>query len=82
MTTTVRDELLATLDQLSAACPEMRFGQLIANLATLARGLNAESIWDAEDEELLTAAQKQLNYFETRQEAGPAFPAAPTSAAI
>jgi hypothetical protein len=45
----------------------MRFGQLIANLATLARGLSAEGLWDAEDEELLAAAKKQLAYFVERR---------------
>ena len=70
MATTARDDLFSALDRLCAACPEMRFGQLIANLATLARGLNAESIWDTEDEELLAAAQKQLAYFEEREEDG------------
>ena len=43
--------------------PEVRFGQLIANLSTLARGLSAEGLWDAEDEELLAAAREQLAYF-------------------
>jgi hypothetical protein len=62
-----RDELLSTLTALSAACPEMRFGQLIANLSTLAKGLSAEGLWDVEDDELLAAARKQLEYFqETR----------------
>ena len=41
----------------------MRFGQLIANLATLARGLSAEGLWDAGDDELLAAAKKQLEHF-------------------
>ena len=59
----IRQELLAVLAELSVACPEMRFGQLIANLATLARGLSAEGLWDAEDAELLAAARKQLGYF-------------------
>ena len=45
----------------------MRFGQLIANLATLARGLTAEGLWDAEDEELLAAAKKQLEHFVEHQ---------------
>jgi hypothetical protein len=58
-----RQELLSILAKLSAACPEMRFGQLIANLATLAKGLSAEGLWDAEDSELLDAARKQLAYF-------------------
>ena len=43
--------------------PDVRFGQLIANLSTLARGLSAEGLWDAEDEELLAAAREQLAYF-------------------
>jgi hypothetical protein len=59
----VRQELLAALAELSASCPEMRFGQLIANLSTLARGLSAEGLWDAGDEELLAAARKQIAYF-------------------
>ena len=67
MTNTVRQDLLAVLADLSTASPEMRFGQLIANLSTLARGLSAEGIWDAEDEELLAAARKQLAYFQERR---------------
>ena len=63
MITQVRQELLAVLTELSGACPEMRFGQLIANLSTLAKGLSAEGLWEAEDEELLAAARKQLAYF-------------------
>lgn len=59
----IREELLSVLCQLSSACPEMRFGQLIANLSTLARGLSPEGLWDAEDEELLAAARTQLTYF-------------------
>lgn len=58
----VRQELIAVLTELSAACPEMRFGQLIANLSTLAKGLS-EDLWDVEDDELVEAARKQLAYF-------------------
>lgn len=71
MTSSVRQELLAVLSELSAVCPEMRFGQLVANLSTLARGLSAESLWDAEDEELLTAARQQLAYFAEHRSATP-----------
>ncbi|HJT32635.1 MAG TPA: hypothetical protein VJ783_11385 [Pirellulales bacterium] len=63
MTNPVRQELLSVLAELSAAMPEVRFGQLIANLSTLARRLSAEGLWDAEDEELLAAAREQLAYF-------------------
>jgi hypothetical protein len=70
MTTPIRQELLAVLAQLSAACPEMRFGQLVANLSTLAKGLSPEGLWEAEDEELLTAARTQLGYFVEHRSAG------------
>jgi len=66
MTSKTRQELLSVLTELSVACPEMRFGQLIANLSTLARGLSAEGLWDVEDEELLAAARQQLEFFAQR----------------
>ena len=66
MTNETRQELLGVLSELSKHCPEVRFGQLIANLATLAKGPAIEAIWDAEDKELLEAAQQQLKVFEAR----------------
>jgi hypothetical protein len=60
---TTRDELLRHLASLSAADPELRFGQLIANLATLAVGAKPEAVWDAEDEELLEAAKRLLRHY-------------------
>ena len=63
MITAVRQELLHTLTELSAYCPEMRFGQLIINLCSLAGRDSAEGMWDAEDEEMLAAAREQLAYF-------------------
>lgn len=71
MTSSVRQELLGVLTELSAVCPEMRFGQLVANLSTRARGLSAEGLWDAEDEELLVAAREQLAYFTEHRSATP-----------
>jgi hypothetical protein len=65
--TTARSELLNVLTELSEACPEMRMGQLIANLATLAKGPEIEAIWDAEDDELLVAARRQLEVFRARK---------------
>lgn len=66
MTSETRRELLRMLDELSAQCPEVRLSQLIANLATLAKGPTVEAIWDAEDEELLQAARQQLEIFRAR----------------
>jgi hypothetical protein len=38
----------------------MRLGQLIANMATVARGAVAGAIWEMEDDELLRAIRWQL----------------------
>jgi hypothetical protein len=55
------------LEELSEACPEYRFGQMIANLAMLARGDAEGAVWDMEDEELLLAARKHLENWSRRQ---------------
>ena len=60
MITPVRQQVLQTLAEISEFAPEVRLGQLIANLSYLARGLSNEAIWDMEDEELLAAVNWQL----------------------
>jgi hypothetical protein len=60
MSTCTRAELLSRLEELSRACPEMRLGQLIANLAVVARGTEPGAVWEMEDEELLGAVNWQL----------------------
>jgi hypothetical protein len=60
MTTGVRGELLSRLGELSQACPEMRLGQLIANMAVVARGTEPGAVWEMEDEELLAAVNWQI----------------------
>jgi hypothetical protein len=67
MTSSTRSELLQVLTELSELCPEVRMGQLIANLATMARGATVEAIWDSEDEELLAAAQRHVEFFRARK---------------
>jgi hypothetical protein len=64
--TTTREELLACLTELSEIAPDLRLGQLVANLATLAQGAKVEAIWDAEDEELLIAARRLLEHYRSR----------------
>ena len=66
MTSDLRQQVLAALDELSDSYPDWRFGQMIANLALIARGPENESVWDMEDEELLAAIRWQL---EQRREA-------------
>jgi hypothetical protein len=67
MTTPERTELLRLLAELSAEAPELRFGQLVANLATLAQGAKVEAIWDAEDDEFVAAAQRLLRRYADRK---------------
>ena len=64
--TNARDDLLTVLRGLSEETPDLRFGQLIANLATLAKGATAEAVWDAEDEEMLDAARRLLEHYRAR----------------
>ena len=65
--TTTRSELLRLLEQLSDEVSELRFGQLVANLATLAQGAKVEAIWDAEDEELVSAARRLVAHYQQRK---------------
>ena len=68
--TQTRKELLSYLTELSEAAPDLRLGQLVANLATLAQGAKVEAIWDAEDAELLAAARRLLEHYCWRNATG------------
>ena len=63
----VRRDVLHALAELSEVAPEVRLGQLLANLSYLAKGLSNESIWDMEDEELLRAAREHLEQWRARR---------------
>ena len=67
MSSTVRQEILEILAELSDFCPEVRFGQLLANLSYKARGLSTEAIWEMEDDELLEAAREHLAEWRARR---------------
>ena len=69
MMSQIRLELLEALGELSEQFPEVRLGQLVNNLATLAKGPQVEAIWDVEDKELLEAAKQQLAVFRSRDSA-------------
>ena len=61
MTNPVRKDVLDALGELGVAFPDWRLGQMIANLAVVARGATGEAVWDVEDEELLAAIHRQLD---------------------
>ena len=65
--TTTREDLLRALAVLSDDNPDLRLGQLVTNLATLARGAQVEAIWDCEDEEFLAAANRLVEHYRARK---------------
>ena len=72
MTDSVRDHLLYRLSELMQLCPEMRFGQLIANMAVVARGADVSGMWEMEDDELLAAVEWQIEELIKRRGSKPA----------
>jgi hypothetical protein len=56
----LKREILRALSELVEHCPDVRFGQLIANLSCIARGPTPEAVWDMEDDELLAAVKSHL----------------------
>ena len=54
-------ELLGSLTQLRVIFPDLRMGQLIANLVTAAGYEDPNAIWDIEDDELQSAAQRLID---------------------
>jgi hypothetical protein len=60
MIPTSDDRLVESIAELRRIIPEMRFGQLVANLATAAGCTEIGGIWDVEDDELLRAARRLI----------------------
>jgi hypothetical protein len=65
MNLSVQDELIESLAELRRIMPSMRLGQLIANMATVARGAVPGAVWEMEDDELLGAIRWQLQQLES-----------------
>ena len=62
----LKQDILRAMADLIDHNPDLRFGQLIANLAVIARGPTPESIWDMEDDELLEAIKSHVGDYEKR----------------
>ncbi len=60
------DELIESLAELRRNLPTMRLGQLIANMAAVARGAVPGAVWETEDDELLDAIRWQLQQLSSR----------------
>ena len=64
-----RREVLQALERLSELTPDVRFGQLIANLSYLALGPTNEAVWEMEDNQLLEAIRQHTSDLSRRQQA-------------
>jgi hypothetical protein len=62
----LKREILRSLADLVEQTPDVRFGQLIANLSVIARGPTPEAVWDMEDDELLEAVKSHIEDHERR----------------
>jgi hypothetical protein len=59
MIESTRQEILTRLSKVSELAPEMRFGQLIANLAFMAEARPwDQTLWDLEDQRLVEAIRQ------------------------
>ena len=52
------DSMLQSLAKLWDLCPEMRLGQLMATLGLLTEDTTDHSLWDVEDQQLLTVMEQ------------------------
>jgi hypothetical protein len=68
MISPTRQQILDKLARVSELAPDLRFGQLIANLAFLAAGPWNETLWDLEDDRLLAATEQHLADLSKRQQ--------------
>lgn len=64
--TELKRDILRALSELVEHTPEVRFGQLIANLSVIARGPSPEAVWDMEDDELLEAIRSHIEDYAHR----------------
>jgi hypothetical protein len=51
-------ELFHQLEQFRHLCPEMRLGQIIATVGSLAEDATGHSLWEVEDEQLKAAFER------------------------
>lgn len=70
MISTTQREALAVLMEVCELSPDVRLGQLLAHLGFLGEDQTGRSLWDIDDEQLLTVLYHHRTELATRQ-AGP-----------
>ena len=71
MTQTTRQQALELLSELATLAPEVRLGQLMAHIGFLGEDQVERSLWDVEDEELLTVLQRHRDELLARGQTTP-----------
>jgi hypothetical protein len=66
------EALLQKLAQLVELSPDVRFGQLLANLGFLAEARAGQSLWDIEDPQLLQVLEQHRDELAQRTQPGQA----------
>jgi hypothetical protein len=67
MIASLQEQILSELHRVCELSPDIRFGQIIANLAFLAEDAGRESMWDIDDESLLQVIQSHRADLTRRQ---------------
>lgn len=60
MNTQAAQQVSAVIQELAAVYPQWRIGQIVANVATWARGPQESATWEVTDEEFVRAAREHL----------------------
>jgi hypothetical protein len=66
MTDSLRTELLHTLSEVAELSPDVRIGQMLANVGFLVEARAGGSIWDIEGSDLLRVVQEHKDELERR----------------
>ena len=61
-----RDDLVSALLAMRREHPDWRFGQMVCNVAYMAREYEKGAVWEVEDIELIVAIEKHLASRNTR----------------
>jgi len=66
MTDSLRTELLQSLSEVAELSPDVRIGQMLANVGFLVEARAGGSIWDIDDSDLLRVVQQHRDELERR----------------
>jgi hypothetical protein len=68
MNTDLSQTVLSRLSEVRALCPDMRIGQIVATLGLLSEDDPGRSLWDVEDDELLTVIERFRQDLQRREQ--------------